>query len=510
MHNNLSPKRLGKLFQKIFSLFQRFQPMINSIYFRLSLVFAFIMVSVAHIIALPVIINGKSAAGDAFVFRVYHEADPISGLEVLLDQQRPDENGDFMLGFEAKEIEKVSIRVGLQSISFYVMPGKSYHLHFNEITMKDQNIFLPEKPLHVVFEEEDILNLVIDGFEYEYQNFLQNNFVYLIKWRDKSLYYDFEDKISSILEETIIDDSIAADYFNTYIDYRMAELRWTARVEAREKIANDWLTEKPIRFSNTAYSMFFLKYFDKYLNEYDKGVHFSEYKSLLNEGLPVLRILDKLGQDSILVKEKLRELVLLYSIKQIFYSSDMEKAQLNEVINYLALNSKFKENNEVASDLLKSLNTIVSGGAVPEFSLPNIEGQNRSLSIYNGKRIYLMFVSSNCETCEADIRILKSLLKENDNLQVITVFTGLEKEESVKWAREQNASWDFLWFKDDFSLLNDYRVKAFPKYILLDEQTHLLNYFPPKPRENLRSYLQSLDKQKEEPVQEASDFFRKN
>lgn len=510
MHNNLYLKKLGKLFQKIFSLFYRFHSMVNYNSSRIVFFFTILILSMANALALPVIINGKSAAGDAFVFRVYHEADPISGLEILLDQQRPDKDGTFMLGFEADEIEKVSIRVGLQSVSFYVIPGKTYQLDFNEITMEDQNIFLPEKPLHVVFENEDILNLVIDGFEYEYQNFLQNNFVYLIKLREKSLYYDFEKQISSILEETIIEDSVAADYFNTYIDYRMAELRWTARVEAREKIANDWLTEQPIQFSNTAYSMFFLKYFDKYMNEYDKGIHFSDYKILLNEGLAIFELKDKLGKDSILVKEKLRELVLLYSIKQLFYNSDMKKAQLNEIVNFFAKNSKFKENREVSSNLFKSLNTFVAGAKVPEFSLSNIVNQQKSISDFKGKRTYLMFVAPNCETCEADIRVLKSLIKEVNNLQVITVYTGLEKEESLKWAKAQNASWDFLWFDDDFSLLNEYRIKTFPQYILIDEQNCLLDYFPPKPRENLRTYLQNLDKQLEEPEQEASDFFRKN
>lgn len=484
--------------------------MINSYFFRFKILFIFLIGLVSHTSALPVIINGKSAAGDAFVFRVYQEADPISGIEVLLDQQRPDEEGAFMLGFEAQDIQQVSIRVGLQSVSFYVIPGKSYQLDFNEITLEDQNVFLPEKPLRVVFEKVDLLNLVIDGFEYEYQNFLQDNFVYLIKLRDKSLYYSFEKKINRILEETIIEDSISEKYFIDYINYRLAELRWTARVEAREKIGQEWLTNQPIRFSNTAYSMFFLKYFDKYMSEYKNGSHYSDYKRLLNEGIPIIGLKDKLGQDPILVKEKLRELVLLYSAKQVFYNIGMNKNELNEILNYFAVNSKFEENRMVSTNLLKDLNTFIAGGALPAFNLPNINAQQKTLSDFKGKRTYLMFVSPNCETCGADIRILKSILKDIENFQVVTIYTGLNKEESVKWVEKQDASWDFLWFNDDFSLLSEYKVKTFPKYILLDEQTHLLNYFPPKPRENLRTYLQKVDKQKEKPKQEASDFFRKN
>lgn len=484
--------------------------MINSPYFRFNVLFIILIGLVSHTFALPVIINGKSAAGDKFVFRVYHEADPISGIEVLLDQQRPDKEGAFMLGFEAQEIQQVYIRVGHQSVSFYVTPGNNYQLYFNEITLEEQNIFLPEKPLRVVFEKEDLLNLVIDGFEYEYQNFLQDDFIYLIKLRDKSLYQNFETKINSMLEETIIDDSVVEQYFKEYINYRMAELRWTARVEAREKIGLEWLTNQPIRFSNTAYAMFFLKYFNQYIKEYDNGEHYSDYIRLLNNGIPIIELKDKLGHDPILVKEKLRELVLLYSTKQVFYNIDMYKNELNDIINYFAVKSKFKENRKVSENLSISLNVFIAGGKVPQFSLSNLKNQKKSLNDFEGKRTYLMFVSPNCETCAADIRVLKSIVKNDSNFQIITIFTGLEKEKSIKWAQNQNANWDFLWFEDNFSLLNEYRVKTFPKYILLDEQNHLLNYFPPKPRENLRSYLQTLDKVKEEPKQEASDFFRRN
>ncbi|MCK5775938.1 MAG: hypothetical protein KAH25_07180, partial [Bacteroidales bacterium] len=138
-------------------------------YFLLAILLSFQTISITS----PVIIEGKSAAYDSYVFRIYLEKDPISGIEYLADQQRPDANGYFSLGFELNEIQRIRIEVGLQSISFYAIPGKSYYLNFNEITINDQNIFLPQNPLDVTFKEQDMLNIVLDGFEYEYQQFLE-------------------------------------------------------------------------------------------------------------------------------------------------------------------------------------------------------------------------------------------------------------------------------------------------------------------------------------------------
>ena len=95
-------------------------------------------------------------------------------------------------------------------------------------------------------------------------------------------------------------------------------------------------------------------------------------------------------------------------------------------------------------------------------------------------------------------------------MQIVTVLAGFNKEESTKWAKAQDAPWDFLWFNDDFALLSEYKIKNFPKYLLLDEDSNLLNYFPPSPRENLSSYLNSLIAKEQKEKGESSDFFRKN
>lgn len=470
----------------------------------------FLILFYSSSVALPVLIHGKSAAGDAFVFRVYEQKDPISGMEALLDQKRPGADGNFTLSFNVKAIKEVTIKVGLQSMKLFVIPGKTYRLGFNEITLQDQNLFLPQQPLQVTFESEDLLNLVIGGFEYERQKFLENNFIELIKLRDKSIYYKFEEKIHAILSETQMEDSASLHFFQNYIDYRLAEIRLSGRIQDREKLGLEMITSKNIELDNAAYAQFFNKYFDQYLLSFEKGKEYSDLRSLLNRGLPIDQLFDLLGKDPVLVKEKLRELVLLLSIKQVFYNREMSKDRLNDILNFLSLHSKFENNRSVAGNLLIELNRFITGHAIPEFELKNLDNESKKIAHYRGSKTYLMFVSPSCETCEADIRVLKSLVKNNAELQVVTVLVGFDKEEAGIWARSQNTSWDFLWFEDDFALLSDYKVKNFPKYLLLDEEGHLLNYFPPGPRENLNSYLKALTAKEEKKEGEASDFFRKN
>ena len=352
------------------------------------LLIAFVIHSFAT--ALPVIINGNSAAGNAFVFRLYIEKDAFSGLKKLADQQRPDKDGYFSLGFEAQEIQEVTIEVGMQSLKFLVIPGKTYQLNFNEISIESQNVFLPQQPLRVIFKEEDMLNVVLDGFEYDYQKFLEEKFILLIKYRDKKLYRDFAQQTHQKLQDSPLSDSLSYNYVEKYIDYRLAELRLVAKLKSSQELGLQYLSNKPILFHNSAYISFFKKYFTNYFHEANDGKDFYKFKNLINSGLPVFKLMDELGEDPVLVNEKLRELVLLYSLKQIFYNPDFDKKTLNELFTYFGEHSKFKSNREIALNSKISLNRFISGKRVPDFKLSDMQNQYKSLASYKGKKVYLM------------------------------------------------------------------------------------------------------------------------
>lgn len=386
----------------------------------------------------------------------------------------------------------------MQSMKFFVIPGKTYKLSFNEITLENQNVFLPQSPLKVIFEKEDMLNLVIDGFEYEHQKLLNEKFLLLIKYRDKKIYNNYSQKIAKLLAESPIDDSLSYYFIENYIHYKLAELRLVAHLDSKESIGAKELANMPILWNNPAYISFFKKYFTKYFFEVNNGQDYHQLLGLCNIGSSINELLDIMGKDPVVINEKLRELVLLLSLKQVFYHNDFNQNSLNSIFYYMAANSKFSDIKEIANNLHIKLNQFTHGKKLNDFSLSNIQGDKKSLISFKGKKIYLMFVNPNCETCEADIRILKAFQDEiSDQVALVTIYTGYNKEVAQQWVKKQKAEWDFLWFDDNFDLLNKYQVKTFPKYIMLDEESNLYNYFPPKPREKLLGYLKTQKKQSE-------------
>lgn len=463
------------------------------------------------LMALPITIYGHSGAANNFVFRLYVQEDAISGLKKVADQERPDENGDFMLGFEAQNIQEVSIMVGMQSMSFFVIPGQSYYLNFDKITLENQNVFLPQEPLAVQFKHEDLLNIAIDGFNYDYQNFIEKNFLRITKYREHSKFKAYETAVWSKFQETPFQDTLAKKFFENYISYRLADIQLATHIKKKEELALKYLTHQTISMNNPAYTDFFIKYFKNYLSEWNGGSSLDEIKTLLNKQADFKHIDDILGKNPVLVEEKIRELVFLYILKQSYYKKSFSKKAINTFLEDRALYSKYSQHRKIAQHLKTKLNRFEKGNKLPSFNLKDMHGQEKNWQSYKGKPTYLMFVNPNCQTCEMDIRIIKNLMKEYSNLiQFVAIYTGYDQEKSKEWVEKQKANWDFLWFKNNYSLLNEYHIKTYPKYILADENGQVSYYFPPKPRENLAAYLKSLRLQKEKPEEKPNDLFRSN
>jgi thioredoxin-related protein len=271
------------------------------------------------------------------------------------------------------------------------------------------------------------------------------------------------------------------------------------------------LAHQTILFNNPAYNHFFTKFFDKYAIEFNNGKEFNEIIRLINTGLPINLLFDKLGKDPILVEEKLRELVLLSSLKQLYYSKDIQQSSVNEIINYLSLHSKFELNRNIAKNLSHSLGRFNKGNPLPEISLSDFQNIHHTIDNFAGKKLYIMFLSDQCETCEADLKILKTLNHEFSQIQFLTILVGYSKSNALNWAQNLNLPWKVLWFNDDYGMLNDYRIKNFPVYFVADSNGNLLNAFPPSPRENLKSYFQYLNEgKKQKSGTEPTEFFQKN
>lgn len=106
------------------------------------------------------------------------------------------------------------------------------------------------------------------------------------------------------------------------------------------------------------------------------------------------------------------------------------------------------------------------GVAAPAFSLPDLEGTERTLKSWGSRKLLLVFVAPGCPPCH---RIAPDLnrIQQSGKVQVVGIING-SADEARQWAKETHAEFPILQ-QDKWEVSKAYRMYATPFGYLIDE-----------------------------------------
>lgn len=107
----------------------------------------------------------------------------------------------------------------------------------------------------------------------------------------------------------------------------------------------------------------------------------------------------------------------------------------------------------------------------PEFSLQDLSGEFHQLSDYKGKTVMIYFFAPWCSVCRLSSGNLNNLRESKDEseLAVIAIGSSFEQHsEVVDFAKEKGFEFPVLFGNDQ--LLQEYEIKGFPTYFVIDEE----------------------------------------
>lgn len=459
--------------------------------------------------ALPTFIEGKVINGNGLVIRISTYSDLLSFQEEILDLHEIDSSENFQLGFEIIDIQEVFIRIGNQQFSFFAEEGKSYQLQIENVDIPPKSAMNQQKPLHLFWNEKNALNEAVDNFNYSFSTFLEENFVVLYKYRDSKLLQSFEDELMEKLSNTSNLNPAEKTFFENFIVYQLADLKNASRTVSNLKLGETFLKNKDVLYNHPSYMLFFNHYFLKYFELRKQNTNYNEFIKRIQNGKGTSELLDYIGQNPILIQERLRELVLLKALKEVYFNKDFNASKIEALIREVAEKSKFPEHQKIGFSILNQLTSLQIGTASPKFKLKSSKGVFKNLEDYRGRYVYLVFMSDNCQACESDRTSLENIHeKYKKDIAVLEIFVNYTKESLGKFTSKSNTSWDRLLFNNDFDLLNSYRIRNYPLYILLDREGKILLNPAKKPHERIDRYFEFLIKRDANKEEERDILFR--
>lgn len=417
--------------------------------------------------------------------KVFAIEDYLSELRTQIASDVVETDSTFKISFYNSQTRKLRIESDGNFFHIYVQPGGEY-----ELFVSDQSAYVDENAKSVDVEffflglDSTDINYKILQYDNQQFEFLQANY------RPKSLKStNFVQKLDTfklrITEEYKSDTS---QFFKTYVKFSVASLDDLAFVGHRNEYEkfDFYIQPEPVWYQNDRYMSYILHYYKLYERQLSSKVNEGFYEAVINSSPSMA--MNALGGDYSLKKIRLRELIMLNMLTEVFYTDDYPKTNILTMMDSLANYGLFEENKEIANNLKYRLLDLVPGTPMPNFAL-EVNGTKKYKNDYQGKHTYIQFINKDIQKSMNDLSLLYALQqKYAKNTQFVTVLVVDKEDElltdATPFIKEHKIAWDFGVVKKDNPLLERLNVNTFPHYLLMDTRGTVLSAPALSPRPN--------------------------
>jgi hypothetical protein len=380
--------------------------------------------------------------------------------------------GDTVVNFELvlDGISELVIGIDAYSYSFLAQPGNVYEMrlkdfNFNLADSFNVLMYRVELPIEILGSENDLTSKIVD-FDYQVNDYILKNKRKLYPLRDSVAVAGlYELKAKFLQNET-------SSYFKTYVDYEFAILERSLNLKNYNRLRNSFFIDKPILYYNVGYMDCFNNVFNHYFAKGNKFVSQNEIEFWLSTH-NYEDFIDALGKDSVLRNEKFRELVFIKGMKDIYTDGLFERGDVIKILELLARQTKFEEHRKIALNTIEALLSIsYSGKEFGDFVLKDVSNEQVRLSQYKDKPLILNFVKLNDVESKRELEVMYALYDSiKNNCNIITISCDKNLDALYNFAKNTKVGskykWQMLHFDGDYDLLEYYKVKAFPMFILI-------------------------------------------
>ena len=400
---------------------------------------------------------------------IYFIDDYLSNMRTRVAFSTVEADSTFKVSFFNDMTRKLYIQLGKNHFYIYAQPAGSYTLNIDApssyLGKNSEGTSL--EYLFIGLDTNDI-NYKLLLFDNKQYSFLDN---YYNKKSTKPV--DFVAKLDTFKQE--ITKQYKADtsqFLKIYIKYSVAfldDLPYVGQRNSYEKY-DFYIKPESVWYQNDQYMDYIKHYYELYESQLSESVDEEFYQGVISSS-PTL-IMKALGGDYALKNLKLRELIMIKMLSEIFYSNIYPKTNIITILDSLSNHALFKENEIVASNIEFRLLDLEPGARMPDFSLV-INGEKKFKKDYEGKHTYIQFVKKGNNESFDDLKLLYPLQqKYSKYISFITVLVTQPNdpllEDPSSFIKTHKIAWDLSVITEDDPILKKFSVANYPYYLLMD------------------------------------------
>jgi hypothetical protein len=417
-------------------------------------------------------ITGYAPAYVGKQISVHQIEDYYSEKEVKLGTGTVQADSSFSIQFFAEETQRVTLRALNNYGWLYIEPGSKYEVLVPEENPYDATVKSGNQVEISFYDlEPSDINYKILSFQRWTDEFLGYNLA--LKNSNPKRFAEKLDTFKLYVEKAYkLDTSI---FFLTFVKFSIAELDEIEFKGSRNRYEkyDFYIKQSPVFYANDVYMHYVKKFYENMIPRLSNEANNEVYLGVLKSS-PTL-IMRALGSDYTMSNLRLREMVMMQALSEVFYSDDFPQTNILTIFDSLSQRALFKENRVIAANLSHRITELVPGTKTPEFVLIDENGKAKTHSDFRGKYLYIQFYDPKSLSNRLEMVILQELHKKYINdIQFLTIVLDngdlTEKElqslNTINWEYYRRPA------KDDF--MKKFKVKNYPNYILIDVSGYIV------------------------------------
>ena len=443
--------------------------------------------------------NADFAVGEEIRLLAYE--DLITYVPKVVSSDIIDKKGAFELSYYTVEERLVQLEIRTARAEFFVEPSKNYD--FN-ITM-DEEMFKSFRPqdygafLQIVSEKDEEvekteaprdLNRKINYFS-RYYNYAFDKYYFPIVYDRKT---DAMDSLILLMNNKFDVRYNPYDFFQSYVFYGMSQifrLYWQKDVH---KLYQKYMDNDHILYNNPSYMDFFNSFYDDYVFMSPK-INKDNVLIAINDSADYKMLFNELGRDEFLVNERIRELVIIKNLGQLYLNHpEFDKENILYLMEEMERTTHFAEHKPLVTNMISFVKKFSDSQLVKNVKLKEANGKDFSLNKLKGKWAFVHFFRTDCIECVRELMLIRELQEmHKDSMQCVGVCLDFDKYQLQNFLNKYpQFDWQFVHFNQQYQWLNNLEVNSLPDYILLSPDGKIYERYLPALSDGMVDYLSRL------------------
>lgn len=455
-----------------------------------------------------VTISGEAPFAPNEEIRVLLFHDLIQNTPEVAATAKIDKHGHFFLSCKLQQITLAQLVIRTTKAEMYLVPNVDYQLEIETDTVLF-NMLNPETYGGYLLirnpkADTNDLNYKINRFDHYFGRAFDYYGFRITYDKDITLFDTLSDLLKSHFDIRYEPDN----FYLSHLYYSYGMLEKLCFPNDRTRIYQNYFNNDRILYNNPAYMALFTNYYTGYLYN-SKYITKDLLSTTINEDPDYLTLFNEVGRDPLLVNERIRELVIIQNLNELYDSPEFDRGNIIKLLQYLDQISHFPEHKIYIRHALERMTQ--PNATIREVTFTNAKGRKENIKHLGDKPIYVQFFSADCLDCIREMAIMQELYKKySDHIQFLSICTDAKESFYQRFMKDYGGLFEWpIWFVNgQYDWLMENEVVTLPDYLLLDKDGNVTLRRAPEPEKGLMEYLWYHFTPEEE--QESNPLFIRN